>query len=156
MSENTVLTNASTGAVVNPEETVTMWLGDVSVQVPKSSIGDFQGKGFLLVSKDGVPSIVSEIEALVPNLVASAKRYVEGLEVDGYVDNADTAELVVLQKVWGLVSDKLNNLITVTGQLYPARQGTPAVMLNAEGNKVSVDPSQVDHYVAQGWKALND
>lgn len=155
MSENLIPTDASANVEVNPEERVEMWLGDVSVSVPKSSIGDFQGKGFVLLSKDQIGTVVSEIRAFAPQVVASAERYAEGVARDGHIDTGDKAELATLQKALSVLTDKVNVLVTTTNQLYPVRQGTPAVLRKGE-ERIEVDPSQVERYVEQGWSKVND
>lgn len=151
MSENRIPSDASAAVEVNGEKRVTMWLGDVSVSVPVSSVGDFQGRGFVLLSKDQVHTVVSEIKAYAPQVVASAERYAEGVAKDGEINTDDQAELATLQKALKVLSDSVNSLISTTAQLYPVRQGTPAVMTK-EGETIYVDPSQVELYIEQGWR----
>ena len=150
MNENRIPTEASAGAVVNGEDHVTMWLGDVSVSVPKTSIGDFQGRGFVLLSKSQIHTVVSEIKAFAPQVAVSAERYAAGVEKDGEINTEDQAELATLQKALNVLTDKVNALVTTTAQLYPVRQGTPVVLHRGE-EEIAVDPSQAERFKAEGW-----
>lgn len=153
-SKSTIPHGAAVGAELNAPHDVTLYHPNgKSITVGADDVAFWLDQGFRQ-SKADPEATVAELKALFPEALDTVLRWVQGVTTDGVIDPADdaaqaTAQLAMrrLETVWG-------QLVRDIEALYPITQGQAVQMQTADGTTVDIDPSQVEHYTAQGWTQL--